>query len=748
MFGRLTLALFAALATVARAGDVLTSNGYQVCQDGGDFEIQKLDASFDRSTRVLNFNLSGTSSKMQKVTAILTIQAYGQQIYQTQFNPCDTSIMGLCPVPATSFAASGNQTLPEDYANKIPAIAYSIPDLDGSIKLQIMETATNASIGCIQASITNGKTVRLAAVQYASVGIVIAALLFAGLPAVLSGFHPGASTGASPSFALIVGWFQSMAMNGMLSVDYPPVYRSFSANFAFATGLVSWPSLQHTIDNFRNTTGGNTTHANYDYLQNTTLVFPGSSSNQTAVVKRSLSAVLKRALTFHTSDKDTISVTIAADSTVDTHSHFVSGIQAYSEQLSIPGANVFMTLLIMFALVLGVVIGAILLLKIILELTHLARTLPKWLESWRARFFSRLSRGATALVMIFYGVWVMFAIFQFTNGDSWAAKLLAGLSLGVFTILLAVYALRISHRARQLKHVDGNARQLYDDKETWVKYGIFYDSFKRSYWWFFIPLIVSSAARGAFIGGATGRGMVQAIGELVIDLVLLVMLIWTRPFQSRGSNAITIIVQIGRVVSMGCILVFVESINVNQMARTIVGFSLAITQAVITVTLAILLLINAIRFCVRDSREQRERERAEMDAHYERLSVRNSMPTSIIEGFGMAPEAPYSSRAVGDLRGAYDPVRRAESPSGSFHARYPSNASDSSRHSRNHSGDYLIPNAGLVDRQRGHGRSPSNDYLLANAARSSYEHNDSGPYDNSRLSDLSIHDNRDYRRLV
>jgi hypothetical protein len=39
-------------------------------------------------------------------------------------------------VPATSFSSSGSQTIPEEYASQIPSIAFSVPDLDGNVKLE------------------------------------------------------------------------------------------------------------------------------------------------------------------------------------------------------------------------------------------------------------------------------------------------------------------------------------------------------------------------------------------------------------------------------------------------------------------------------------------------------------------------------------------------------------------------------------------------------------------------------------
>ena len=75
-------------------------------------------------------------------------------------------------------------------------------------------------------------------------------------------------------------------------MQYPQVYQSFTTNFAFSTGLVSWGQLQNTIDSFRAKTGGNLTDDNYPYLKhNATLVFSGSNSSSS-----SSSSLLRRGL--------------------------------------------------------------------------------------------------------------------------------------------------------------------------------------------------------------------------------------------------------------------------------------------------------------------------------------------------------------------------------------------------------------------------------------------------------------------
>jgi hypothetical protein len=97
------LAPFILLASAplgALAGDVLKTNGYSSCLNGPtDIQVNKLDIQFDRSTKKVVFDVSGTNEKEQKVMATLIVNAYGKEVYKKEFDPCgdETNVPQLCP---------------------------------------------------------------------------------------------------------------------------------------------------------------------------------------------------------------------------------------------------------------------------------------------------------------------------------------------------------------------------------------------------------------------------------------------------------------------------------------------------------------------------------------------------------------------------------------------------------------------------------------------------------------------------
>jgi len=88
-----------ALASTVSANDVLKTTGFTSCMDNSQISATALNIQYDRTTQQLTFDVAGTSAKQQNVTASLYVTAYGKQVYQRDFNPCDvsTKVDQLCP---------------------------------------------------------------------------------------------------------------------------------------------------------------------------------------------------------------------------------------------------------------------------------------------------------------------------------------------------------------------------------------------------------------------------------------------------------------------------------------------------------------------------------------------------------------------------------------------------------------------------------------------------------------------------
>jgi hypothetical protein len=92
---------------------------------------------------------------------------------------------------------------------------------------------------------------------------------------------------------------------------------------------------------------------------------------------------------------------------------------------------------------------------------------------------------------------------------------------------------------------------------------------------------------------------------------MLGLLIWNRPYERRSGNIINIFIQVVRVLSVVCILIFVEELGIAQTTQTVTGVVLIVVQSVLTGVLAILIAVNAIIMCCKTNPHRKRRKEAE-----------------------------------------------------------------------------------------------------------------------------------------
>ena len=79
--------------------DILQTTGFSSCNQNSTVSVQRVNISYNNANKTVTFDVKGTSTRVQNVTAILNVTAYGQSIYSNSFDPCDkgTFVQQLCP---------------------------------------------------------------------------------------------------------------------------------------------------------------------------------------------------------------------------------------------------------------------------------------------------------------------------------------------------------------------------------------------------------------------------------------------------------------------------------------------------------------------------------------------------------------------------------------------------------------------------------------------------------------------------
>lgn len=97
---------------------------------------------------------------------------------------------------------------------------------------------------------------------------------------------------------------------------------------------------------------------------------------------------------------------------------------------------------------------------------------------------------------------------------------------------------------------------------------------------------------------------------------MLGLLAWHRPYERRSGNIINIFIQVVRVLSVVCILVFVEELGITQTTQTVTGVVLIAVQSALTGALAILIAVNAIIICIKENPHRKRRKEAGKNPQY------------------------------------------------------------------------------------------------------------------------------------
>lgn len=94
-----TALLLGTIPTGVLCTDILRTHGFSNCLESKDIQVERIKIQYDRTTNILTYDVAGSSAKRQNVTALLDVSAYGQEVYQRNFNPCDRNsfVDQLCP---------------------------------------------------------------------------------------------------------------------------------------------------------------------------------------------------------------------------------------------------------------------------------------------------------------------------------------------------------------------------------------------------------------------------------------------------------------------------------------------------------------------------------------------------------------------------------------------------------------------------------------------------------------------------
>lgn len=132
-----------------------------------------------------------------------------------------------------------------------------MPDLDGTVRVYINDSETGDSLACVEAELSNGKTVNQKGVAW-TVAVIAGIGLVAS--AVTSGLgYSNTSAHVAANAMSLFGFFQAQAIMGMTSISLPPIVAAWTQNFQWSMGIIRVGFLQDFSTWYQRSTGGQPT---------------------------------------------------------------------------------------------------------------------------------------------------------------------------------------------------------------------------------------------------------------------------------------------------------------------------------------------------------------------------------------------------------------------------------------------------------------------------------------------------------
>ncbi|KAI9297534.1 TRP-domain-containing protein, partial [Neoconidiobolus thromboides FSU 785] len=513
-------------------------------------DLYSMKVTIDTAEKSISFAVSGKANQVVESGKVkLSFSLFDKDLFNMDLDVCKLAAdKGGCPLKQAPFSNSVTTPIPGEIPD-VADILARVPGVDLNVAVRL-ENADGNPLGCYAVGLANDVSVYTRGTEAGTVVVASAAAGGAFLASLGSfiGTAGGAAAGSAlsqarpttttPNFGDVIGTFQFLATTGMLSLNYPRVYHEFTCNFGWSMGAIRLGPIEKALESFR-----------------------GNDN-----VSRESGKLLRR-------------LDLLPNANATNYSQ-LSGIENYAAKLKIDPKNYFMTVLIIYMIVMAALTGACLLFRLILEI--LSKYKPKLFTNLRNHFALYYVGNLLRVFVLCYFFLATAAIYQFTQNDIWPITLLAAIVLGLFCIALISFV--------TFRVIRNGADKLYSFPNLQYKYGSLYIDYRPSVYTFFIVVLVAAVIRAIAVGLLSKNVWAQMSILIVTEIMFFFALFFFRPYASKASNGLMIFVSVMRVINTGLLFAFIESVFISELARAIIGYALVITQALIIAAIVIFTL--------------------------------------------------------------------------------------------------------------------------------------------------------------
>lgn len=588
--------------TTANSKHIKTSS-LLTCMVNSQFSSTFFDVKFYPGNKTVVFNIDATTTISEKIVAKVELIAYGLNILEESIDLCTLNEKTICPLSAGRIDVHSSYTINNNIVDRIPGIAYTIPDLDAQVRVVAYaqnDEGFETPLACVQAVLSNDKTVQTKYASWPIAAISGLGVLTSGFVSVI-GHSTTAAHIASNSISLFV-YFQNLAITSMMAVSkVPPIAAAWAQNFQWSMGIINAKFMQDALHWYVQATGGTSTVvvANKDIL---------SIAVQKKKLKRAFiegAKHLVKRVSVSSSDENNFDKIFSDNSLYTTternSTEFSSkilvlhGIQRVSYMAGIELSNFFLTGIVFFLFFVFVVIVCLIFFKALVEVLTRARVMTEsskffeYRKSWGNIIKGTLFR----LSIIAFPQVSILTIWEFTQRDSAATLVSAIVILAVVFGLLLYGVVRVTLRAREsVRMYKTPAYLLYGDSNFLNRFGFLYVQFKADMYWWLIPLLTYAFFRSLFVAVLQNEGKAQAMIIFVIELAYFIALCWARPYLDKRTNAFNIAIHLINFLNSLFFLFFSNLFKQPPVVSSVMAIVLFVLNAVFALFLLIFTIVT------------------------------------------------------------------------------------------------------------------------------------------------------------
>ncbi|KFY34484.1 hypothetical protein V494_06719 [Pseudogymnoascus sp. VKM F-4513 (FW-928)] len=587
------ITLFSFLAGTASAERILSSTSLSECIENSNFTAKLFSVSFTPDNRTIAFLVDGTSSLTGNFTLQVEVAAYGYVIITTPIDPCTTKeLLGLCTMSPGPMPFNTHYTVSEDVVKNIPFIAYTVPDLDATVKIRfVSKTNPDVTSACVEAQLSNGQTVDQNGVSWGTAGIAGLALV---VSAVIAGLGHSNTAAHIAAYALsLFGYMQAIAIVGMSSVPLPPIVQSWTQNFQWSMGIIGVEFMQTIASWYQKSTGG----------------VPATILNSLTTTSVH---VLRRSLTLAAeANPDGIQILKRANNqnlaNPVTGTYTVKGIDRVAFRASMEATNVFLTGLMFFCFFLAATTLGVIAFKGFCELAIKFRWMKTdKFEDFRNGWKVVLKGIMYRMVLIGYPQMTILCLWEFTKVDSPAEVTLAVIFFFGMTAILGWAASKVVLIGRRSSALHKNpAYMLYSDPTSLNRWGFLYIQFRASAYYYIIPTLVYILVKGMFIALGQKSGTAQAIGLLIIEAGVLVAAAVMKPWMDKSTNTVNISICSINLFNAICLILFSDIFSQPAIVTGVIGVVFFVVNAAFAFVLLVLVVVSTVLAATRKNPDTR-----------------------------------------------------------------------------------------------------------------------------------------------